>query len=652
MKIYHHIIFSILLSLSALAQQNKIADFESKQYALTNKLQKVMYPGDSTIDIKYYKLDLSLTVAPNYLRGKVTVNLNPSSSINKFFLDLQDNMTVDSVTVNGVGNQFNHINNQLVVTLPRVFNSNELISTLIYYKGVPGSSGFGSFTFGSHSGVPSIYTLSEPYGASDWFPCKDTPADKADSSDQWITCPSNLYAASNGKLMGIIDNGDGTKTFMWKNSYPIAQYLLSLAITNYTVYTNYYKYSPVDSMPVIHHVYPETFPSAKSVLDKTPLMIKIYSDRFGQYPFIKEKYGHAQFGWGGGMEHQTCTSLGGFSEDLVAHELAHQWFGDKITCKDWHHIWLNEGFATYCTGLYFGDAYGPTSYTSYMNSQMENAKSAIGSVYVQDISTVNQIFNSARSYSKGSAVLHMLRGIVGDSVFFRILRTYIADTTLAYNVAVTEDFQRVAESVSGLGLGYFFSEWIYGENYPQYNISWNYNLISGNLYNVTLNLSQQTNTNPAFFTMPIRIKISTAVKDTFFTILNDRQSQQVSFTVLGKPGDFIFDPDNYIMKTLEIVDIPDELKPQSFQLKQNYPNPFNSSTKIEFSVPTRSVVTIKVYNELGMEITQLMNEEKRAGNYTVEFSSFLGKKILPSGIYIYKITAGNYSDSKKMILLK
>src|ERR1035437_500827 len=652
MKVYYPIIISFLLSLSALAQKNVIADIESKQFAYTDKIQKVLYAGDSTIDIQYYKLDLSLTYSPNYLKGKVTVNLKPVSSISHFFLDLQDPLTVDSVTINGITNLFNHANNRLVVTLPRIFNSSELISSLIYYHGVPGSSGFGSFTFGQHNFKPVIYTLSEPYGASDWFPCKDTPADKADSSDQWITCSSDLYAASNGKLMSITDNGDGTKTFKWKNSYPIAQYLLSLAITNYTIYTNYYKYSPVDSMPIVHHIYPETFPSVQSVLDKTPLMIKIYSDRFGQYPFVKEKYGHAQFGWSGGMEHQTCSSMGSFAEDIISHELAHQWFGDKITCKDWHHIWLNEGFATYSSGLYLEAAYGPGYLSSYMESQMEVAQTAIGSIYVQDISNVNEIFNNARTYSKGSTVLHMLRGIVGDTLFFRVLKSYIADSTLAYNVAVTEDFQKIAESVSGLNLEYFFSEWIYGVNFPQYSLTWKYNLTSGNLYNITLNLSQQNNSNPVYFIMPVKIKISTAVKDTFFTILNNQQNQQYSFTVLGKPTDLIFDPDNYILKTLNIIDIPNDLKPQSFQLKQNYPNPFNPNTKIEFSIPTRSVVTIKVFNELGKEIAQLMNEEKKPGTYTVQFSSIQGNKVLPSGIYIYKITAGNYSESKKMMILK
>lgn len=652
MKIYSYVIIIFLLSLPALAQINVISGLESKQFAHINKLQNVLYPGDSTIDIRYYKLDLSLTFSPQNLIGAVTVNLKPVFPLSQFFLDLQDKLTVDSITINGIANQFAHTNNRLVVTLPRVYNSGELISTLIYYHGIPGSSGFGSFTFGYHDSEPVIYTLSEPYGASDWFPCKDTPADKADSSDQWITCTSDLYAVSNGKLMSITNNGNGTTTYKWKNSYPIAQYLLSLAITNYTIYTNYYKYSPVDSMPVVHHVYPETFSLAKDVLDKTPLMIQIFSDRFGPYPFLKEKYGHAQFGWPGGMEHQTCSSMGSFSEDIVSHELSHQWFGDKITPKDWHHIWLNEGFATYSTGLYYEAVYGPSVLKSYMDTQMQIALSAVGSIYVQDITSVDEIFSSARSYSKGSVVLHMLRGIVGDTVFFKILKSYIADPALAYNVAVTEDFQRNAEKVSGLDLGYFFNEWIYGVNYPQYGLTWKYSPASANLYNVTLNLSQQNNPNPSFFTMPVKIKISTAVSDTFFAVLNNQQTQQFTFTVLGRPTGLILDPDNIVLKTINIIDIPDELKPASFQLKQNYPNPFNPETNIEFSITSRSVVTIKVFNEIGEEIAQIMNEEKLPGTYTVQFSSTQGNKSLPSGIYIYQIKAGTYTASKKMMILK
>jgi aminopeptidase N len=652
MNKYFILVVFLFLASFLRGQRNELIESEKKQFIQSAKLQKILYPGDPTIDIKYYKLDLTITLSPQNLKGIVTVNLIPVGSINQFFLDLNNTMKVDSIFINGSANSFSHSNNQLILPLGRSYSSNELISSVIYYHGDPAPTGFGSFTFGSHNGSPSIYTLSEPYGASDWFPCKDTPADKADSSDQWITCPANLYAASNGLLTAIVDNGDGTKTYKWKNNYPIAQYLLSLAVSNFTVYTNYYNYTPADSMPIVNHIYPETFAGAKSVLDETPFMIKVYSDHFGQYPFIKEKYGHAQFGWGGGMEHQTCTSAGSFSEALVSHELGHQWFGDKITCRDWHHIWLNEGFATYCTGLFYEAEYGTASYLSYMESNMELAKSAVGSIWVQNISDVNEIFDNARSYAKGSAVLHMLRGITSDSVFFKILRTYASDPALVYNTAVTEDFQRDAETVYGQSLNYFFQEWIYGQNYPQYGLSWNYNIMSGNLYNVTVDLSQQDNSNPSFFTMPVKIKVSTLSGDTIFTVLNNQKSQQFMFTVIGKPTDLVFDPDNYIMKSFSLIDIPDDLKPKAFNLKQNYPNPFNPLTKIEFSVPQKSLVTIKVFDEIGNQVAELLNGVKTAGTYTVEFSAFQNGKSLASGVYYYTLTAGTYTASKKMILIK
>jgi len=640
------------LSSALLGQGKEFIASEKKQFLAADKLLKTAYPGDQTIDIKYYKLDITLNVSAQNIKGITVVNLNPVNTINQFFLDLNDMLTVDSLTINGTKNTFSRSNNQIIIPLSRSYSAGELISAVIYYEGYPGNSGFGSFTFGSHNGSPSIYTLSEPYGASDWFPCKDTPADKADSSDTWITCPSDLYAASNGVLTDIVDNNNGTKTFKWKNSYPIAQYLISLAVSNYTVYTNYYKYSPVDSMPIVNHIYPETFSIAKPFLDLTPAMIKIYSGLFGQYPFIKEKYGHAQFGWGGGMEHQTCTSAGSFSELLVSHELAHQWFGDKITCKDWHNIWLNEGFATYCSGLYYEQTYGTTSYFSYMTSEMNSAKSAVGSVWVQNISDVNEIFDESRSYAKGSAVLHMLRGVTGDSVFFRIMRTYASDPALVYKCAATEDFQRDAEAVYGQSLNYFFQEWIYGENYPQYGLSWKYNLVSGDIYNVTVDLSQQDNSNPAFFIMPIKIKLSTLPGDTSFTVLNNLKIQEFTFTVKGKPTDLSFDPDNYILKSYSLNDIPDDLKPQSFDLKQNYPNPFNPSTTIEYSIPQRSHVILKVYNEIGNEVAELVNEDKIAGTYSVEFPAVQNNKSFASGVYYYTLTSDTYTSTKKMILLK
>ncbi len=425
----------------AQSSTKKISEIEKKAFEKSASVNRVMYPGDQSIDITYYKLDLDITYTPHYLKGAVTVNAKSiSPSLSNFFLDLQNTLTVDSVVLGSKRLTFSQSNAHLNITLDKNYSTGEAFSIIVYYEGVPGSSGFGSFEFGQHSGQPAIWSLSEPYGASDWWPCKDTPADKADSSDVWITCDAGLTAVSNGSLVSHTTNGDGTETFKWKNHYPIAQYLISVAIADYLEYDLYFHYNSTDSMLVPNYVYPESFQNAQKDLDKTVDMLEIFSERYGLYPFIKEKYAQVQFGWSGGMEHQTATSLGGFGESLQSHELAHQWFGDKVTCKDWQDIWLNEGFATYSEAVYFEAKNGEHSYRSYMNSILEGAKKAKGSIYVQDIQSINEIFNYNRTYLKGASVLYMLRGIVGDSTFFKILRTYNSDPRFAYGVATTVRF--------------------------------------------------------------------------------------------------------------------------------------------------------------------------------------------------------------------
>jgi len=656
-SIFYYLLIALLFAPNCFSQLNKRNLVKAEKYQLQKfyKINKILYPGDSSINITYYGLNLNITYSPNYLKGIATINAKSTENgLTNFFLDLQDTMHVDSVLLNGSQIYFKHSLAKLEITLPRGYNIGEQFSVVIYYQGVPGSSGFGSFEFSSHNNAPAIWSLSEPYGASDWFPCKDTPADKADSSDVWVTCSNSLTAASNGTLQAVVDNGDGTHTFKWKNIYPIAQYLISIAISNYTVYATYYHYAPSDSMPIVFYIYPEDFNSAKPYLDKVANMIAIFSKFYGPYPFLKEKYGEAQFGWSGGMEHQTMTSLGGFDEDLEAHELAHQWYGDKITCADWQDIWLNEGFASFSEAVYFGAVSGLNSYNLMMNSFMDNAKNAVGSIYVQNISNVNSIFDYDRSYAKGAVVLHMLKGIMGDSLFFQLMKTYASDPKVAYGAATTANFESDAEKVYGSTLEYFFNEWIYGEGYPHYSVSWNYNHINDNIYSVNLNISQTTNTNPSFFTMPIQIQVKTSASDTIVTIFNNRQNQLVSFNVKGTPQYINFDPNNLILKDISIIDSVDLTKPQTFTLYQNYPNPFNPSTLINYSIPVNSKgfipVKLIVYDELGNVVAKLVDKSQPAGTYSVKFPP--GNKHFASGVYYYQILAGSYSQTKNMVLIK
>jgi aminopeptidase N len=405
-------------------------------------------------------------------------------------------------------------------------------------------------------------------------------------------------------------------------------------------------------MPFNNFIYPQHLTTLKPQLDKTIGMLEFYSSTYGLYPFIKEKYGHAEFGELGGMEHQTCTSMGYWSDDIIAHELTHQWFGDKITCKDWHHIWLNEGFATYGEALYEEHISGKLGYNSFMLTTMNNAKLAQGSVYVQNVESVPEIFSANRTYAKGGTVLHMLRNIIGDSLFFTGLRRYTADTTLAYKNAVTEDFQRNMEAASGRNLSYFFSEWIYGENYPHYNVSMNSSDAGNGFYNTTVKIEQTVNTNPAFFTMPIDIKLFFDEGDTTFTVFNNAQVQSYTFATKKKANIFRVDPDR---KILCRVTGDEPVTPVSYSLEQNYPNPFNPSTTITYQIYRTSDVQLKIYNTLGQEIRNYSFTNQKDGKYKIVFDSFG----LSSGTYFYKLIASDiqsgevlFTDSKTMQFVK
>ncbi len=504
--------------------------------------------AEDRIDVTYYLIKLRITTSPAYLQGdvlmKATSVINGLSSIT---LDLMNPLSIDSVLVGGSKVVFSQSSSSFDVTLDRAYNQGELFSVEVFYQGVPGSSGFGSFEFSSHSSVPWVWSLSEPYGAKDWWPCKDHPHDKADSSDMIVTVDSSFRVGSNGILVSAVNNLDGTATFHWQERHPISTYLISVAITNYAQFTNWFHYSPTDSMPVLNYVLPEHLSSAQANLPRILDMLRIYSNLFGLYPFVDEKYGHSEFGWGGGMEHQTMTSIGGFSESLIAHELAHQWFGDMITCDSWPDIWLNEGFATYCEVLYQEQEYGTTAYWNDINGDLTYGKNAVGTISVSDTGNVGQLFDGYLVYDKGADVLHMLRHVIGDSTFFHSMYAYAHDPRFRFGTATTRDFESVCEAVSGMDLSYFFNEWIYGERYPHYSYGWT-SVASGGGYELTLGVNQSTGTsNPSFFIMPVDFKIIGLSWDTTVTLLNNAQSQTFVLNLSHQPRSVVLDPQGWIL---------------------------------------------------------------------------------------------------------
>jgi aminopeptidase N len=637
-RTFSAIISSVVLMSSAVAQVSPRAEFlehwrmEKSRYERFAARAGSAMAGEN-IDVTHYNLDLIVDDVALTIGGSVTVQCTTTEpTVATVSLNLNPNMVIDSVFVGSDPVAVTRAGPLFTVPISPALPQGSMVRIKVFYHGSPVSTGLGSVAFSLQPGttIPWIWTLSEPYGAPDWWPCKDTPTDKADSLDVRITCSQNLKVASQGKLVSVASNQPGNLTYHWKHRYPIATYLVSIAVTDYAVFSNWFSYGPADSMEVVHYVLPSQLSVAQSSLPTVLPMLELFSDLFGLYPFFTEKYGHAQFGWGGGMEHQTMTSLGGFSENLVAHELAHQWFGNMITIRTWSDIWLNEGFATYAVALYREARNGSDWYKNYMGVQLDDARNAPGALFVADTTSVSTLFNSALVYSKGATVLHMLRHVVGDSVFFLGLKSYATSPQFRFRNASTADLQQIFEQVSGTSLGYFFNQWIYGERYPRYTYSWNWSAV-GQGARVDLTLMQSTGTtNPPLFRMPIDIRLSGPRGDTTIVVFNDSSQQRWIWSLPFVPSVVRIDPDDWILKSVEEV----SAIPKAVVLRQNYPNPFNGSTTFEYFILERSLVTTEILNILGQVVEVLEVRERDRGYHTLRWTP-RGS----SGVYLCRLTA-------------
>lgn len=498
--------------------------------------------NEAAYDARFYDLDLTVTPSNQTVTGsvlaRVTVVAGPLTTLD---LDLDNLMTVSGVTVAGLPATYTHSSDMLHVTLNRSYANGEQIEVRVNYSGNPASGG--AFGWDSYNGYSLVWSLSEPFGGRTWWPSKDWSDDKPDSVHVRVTAPTGYITASNGSLVSHSDNGVNS-VYQWREKHPIATYLVSITSYPYTVYSDWYHYAPSDSMEIQFFNFPGDPSQVQEVQAKVKDMIGAYAGYFGEYPFLDEKYGHAEFLWGGGMEHQTCTSLGYFGEMVVAHELGHQWWGDMVTCADFHHVWLNEGFATYCEALW---AYTNGGWDSYRQDLAYNKYFGPGTIYVPDLNDWNRIFDSNLSYNKPSWVLHMLRHVMGDDNFFTALRTYY--NQYKYSVATTEQFRDLCESVCGQDLDYFFQEWIYGEYYPSYK--YNYSVTpSGGGYDVSLNLQQTQSWQ--IFRMPVDVTITTANSTQTFVVDNSLASQDYQFHVTEEPTAVLVDKDGWILKQIQV----------------------------------------------------------------------------------------------------
>ncbi len=627
-------------------QINSIAQSEGK--AASQRLSHVDHISSVTdnYDLKYHRLQFKVDPNISYIQGIVTSYFEPTTvGFNQINFDLDVTMTVDSVIYHGSSLSFSQLTGDILqINLPSVISQSTLDSVAVFYQGAPVSSGFGSFNQTTHSGVPVIWTLSESYGAKDWWPCKQELDDKIDSMDIIVNTPQAYRAASNGLLISEVLNVDSTKTYHWQTHYPIAAYLVAIAVTNYAYYTDYVTMSNGDSVPILNYIYPEDLTTAQTELPDIKNVIKLYDSLLIDYPFKAEKYGHAQFSWGGGMEHQTMSFVTSFTHSLIAHECAHQWFGDRVTLGSWQDIWLNEGFATYMEAI-TEEYLFPANWNPWKASMISNITSNTGgSVLCTDTTNLNRIFDGRLSYNKGAYLLHMLRWQLGDSLFFLSLRNYLNNPALAYNYAKTPDLIYHLEQTSGQNLTQFFNQWYYNQGYPEYHLTWNQ---AGTDFIIKID-QQQSDPSVSFFEMPLPVELRGAGHDTTI-VLSHSFSGQVFYSTLNFTVDSVFfDPQLWILSANNRVTFDPTLNinntnPLASQL-YTYPNPASSQVKIY----TTSFVQLKevdIYDALGKLVAK-HTLTPSALPYSVDISN------LAQGVYSLRISTSLGVVMKKIVRLK
>jgi len=613
----------LLTTFGTIAQEYSESTTLSRESEAKAALQRMEFranPNTGNYDVKYHRLEFNVDPAQPQISGDVTTYFEAKEPMSHIHFDLSDNMIVSQVLQRGNALTFSqNANDEVIITLPQVQNIGVLDSLTISYAGNPVSSGFGSFEVNTHSGKPILWTLSEPYGAKGWWPCKQDLIDKIEAMDVYITSPQfnptgdEYVAVSNGLEQSQVVNGSN-KTTHYKHQFPIPAYLVAIAVTNYAVYTHQV---PNNGNPfdIVNYVYPENLVSAQNSTAVTVNIMNLYSNLFEEYPYSSEKYGHAQFGWGGGMEHTTVSFMGSFGRSLIAHELAHQWFGNKITCGSWQDIWLNEGFASYLEGLMVEDFDGNTSFISWKQQTVNNITSQNGgAVYVPAADTLNvgRVFSGRLSYDKGAMLLHMLRKKLGDATFYQGMQNYLSDPDLAFAYAKSEDFIGIMENTSSQDLTGFFSDWLYNEGYPTYSIQWN----QPNATQINIRIGQtQSHPSVSYFEAPVPLRILGTQGEVVDVVLDNTSNLQLFTHTIGfTVSEVLFDPEYDLISRNSTVQLnmEEDVLDLPFVV---YPNPASQALFIQ-KPSGMEISKVCMYNALG----QLLGELPFAP--TMDISSF------------------------------
>ena len=620
---YKNLLFTLLLSFAGIASfaqhiHDEMYCSKARFYEeyLKNSKTVIQTPLLNDYDVKYYFLDLNVENTSVEVSGEVTFLAEVvAEEMDTFAFELLDQMAISEVYINDELHGVYRENDECFVALSTPITQGEEFTAKIAYGGTPPTGGF-------FSGITSVYdswgkwvtwTLSEPFAARDWWPTKQVLEDKADSAWIFLTTSESNMAGSNGLLTNVTPVPDNKLRYEWKTNYPIDYYLISFAVSEYQDYSIYAHPEGLgDSVLIQNFVYdvPGCLENYQSDIDQTAEFIELFSDLFSMYPFANEKYGHCLTDLGGGMEHQTMTTIGGFSFGLVAHELGHMWFGDNITCETWSDIWINEGFATYADYLAVQFIQGQSAANSEMNGIHNSVMSQPGgSTYVPEdevtYDNVWRIFDSRLSYSKGAAILHMIRfELQDDDLFFEVLHTY--SELYSGKTATGLDFMEVLNDVSGMDFTQFFNQWYFGEGYPTYSIS--YSQDNANTY---LEISQTVSKPSVTPVFKMLMAYKFFFNDGSDTTIYLQQTDNVNTYMLPinkEIGLIQVDPENWVLN--KVGSITTSIESGNSVRFAFGPNPVKDILNIDFAVDTQTVRTITIMDLKGAIVLETKSDQQ------------------------------------------
>lgn len=602
-------------------------------------------------DVIFYFLDLAVTPMNVSVSGSVRIDARSMvDHLDVFVLELLDELTIDSIIFNDLNASFIHNNNEVHVTVPVFIGFNDTFSATVYYHGIPPSGGFFSGISSSYSTEWSqhvTWTLSEPFNARQWWPTKQVLEDKADSSWFFLTTDTSYLSGSQGILTNIVDLQNGTHRLEWKSQYPIDYYLISFSVSDYQVYNIFAHPQSLtnDSILIQNYIYdsPGCLGHYKNGLNNTVSFLELFSDLYSLYPFYKEKYGHCIADLGGGMEHQTMSTMGSFGFGIVAHELGHMWWGDHVTCATWSDIWINEGFATYSDYLaheFVAGGEWPQIWLRQVHQKVLVEPG--GSVYIppdeidpDDPLTVNRIFNNRLSYLKGASIIHMLRWeLQNDGLFWELLQSF--QQAYADSVATGTDFLNHLNAFTGEDFTYFFNQWYFGEGYPIFDIDWQQNDGLLQVHSLQTPSSEVT----GFFRMllPFQLLFEDGADS---TVLFEQTSHENDFLVPNLPvvRQIVLDPLNWVLDSVRSIHYHTihEDGPYAFSL---HPNPVHGSVFICIANPSIQNKSVRIFNDSGQ---LLISTPLHYSTTIIDMHTY------SSGILLVELNLDNHIFCKKLI---